>query len=287
MMIARPERPSLAGGSHTYARCALPTFNCLSSEPLPALRHAMPRHATLRCSAMSLSLLTPPPPPLPLPVFPIGSDSVSSARVFIQLAGYKLYIYLFLVAGYVLNAVLHCFGQSGSYKLPDSTRSANQPPNLTVLSGTGSITATSSSSTPIARQSKSGSALSQALYVSHAAAGSSGGGNGGGNGAASSSSSTENSDLMIRLRESIKQKEEFLKSPVPTTISSSSSSSTNTPGTNGNQAQSSPAQQQQQNSSSKRHSSISISISFPHTLRRELQQVLQLPHRHVVAIRCS
>ncbi|XP_034672245.1 uncharacterized protein LOC117903844 isoform X4 [Drosophila subobscura] len=51
---------------------------------------------------------------------------------------------------------------------------------------------------------------------------------------------------MIRLRESIKQKEEFLKSPVPNTISSSSSSSTTTPGTNGNQAQSSPAQQQQQ-----------------------------------------
>ncbi|XP_032308313.1 serine-rich adhesin for platelets isoform X2 [Drosophila ananassae] len=115
----------------------------------------------------------------------------------------------------------------------------NQPANLTVLSA-GPATSTP---LPTARQPKPSS---QALYAagpssaagqvatgSAAAAGAgSGHGQGGGRG--------DNNDLMIRLRESIKQKEEFLKSPVPPSMSSSAGS----PSTNGNQLQSSPAQQQ-------------------------------------------
>lgn len=89
--------------------------------------------------------------------------------------------------------------------------SANQPPNLTVLANT---TAT----TPTARQPKS----AVALYAVNA-------------------SGPENSDLMIRLRESIKQKEEFLKSPLPSGVLSASASSG---AANGNAAQSSPQQAQ-------------------------------------------
>jgi len=95
--------------------------------------------------------------------------------------------------------------------------SANQPPNLTVL---GSTTAT----TPTTRQPKSAVALSQALYAVNA-------------------SGTDNSDLMIRLRESIKQKEEFLKSPLPSGVLSASASVASASSSNGNASQSSPHQQ--------------------------------------------
>ncbi|XP_030379307.1 rho GTPase-activating protein 21 isoform X2 [Scaptodrosophila lebanonensis] len=100
----------------------------------------------------------------------------------------------------------------------------NQPPNLTVLPGTTVAGGTATGIVlplPNARQPKSAAALSHALYV--AAAGNNGGN--GGNGG-------DNSDLMIRLRESIKQKEEFLKSPLPTP-------------SNGNATQSAAQQQQQ------------------------------------------
>jgi len=107
--------------------------------------------------------------------------------------------------------------------------SANQPPNLTVLSSSSATT----TPTPTARQPKSATSHNQALYAVGAGPSSAAG-----SGSGSLSGGSENSDLMIRLRESIKQKEEFLKSPVPASMSSASS-------INGNQAQSSsPAQQQ-------------------------------------------
>ncbi|KAL7745107.1 hypothetical protein ACLKA6_008167 [Drosophila palustris] len=101
--------------------------------------------------------------------------------------------------------------------LSSSFTRANQPPNLTVL---GSTKAT----TPTTRQPKSAVALSQALYAVNA-------------------SGADNSDLMIRLRESIKQKEEFLKSPLPSGVLSASGSVSSS---NGNASQSSPHQQQLQ-----------------------------------------
>nr|NP_608396.2 Rho GTPase activating protein at 19D, isoform A [Drosophila melanogaster]AAF50897.2 Rho GTPase activating protein at 19D, isoform A [Drosophila melanogaster] len=106
---------------------------------------------------------------------------------------------------------------------------ANQPPNLTVLSASSAT----NTPTPTARQPKSATSHNQALYAVGAGPSSAAG-----SGSGSLSGGSENSDLMIRLRESIKQKEEFLKSPVPASMSSASS-------INGNQAQSSsPAQQQ-------------------------------------------
>ncbi|XP_037727388.1 uncharacterized protein LOC119558185 isoform X3 [Drosophila subpulchrella] len=119
---------------------------------------------------------------------------------------------------------------------------ANQPPNLTVLSASSATN--TPTPTPTARQPKSSTALSQALYAVSAGPGpSSSSAAGSGTGSGPHSGGSENSDLMIRLRESIKQKEEFLKSPVPASLSSSASASS----TNGNQAQSSsPAAQQQQ-----------------------------------------
>ncbi|XP_050743601.1 serine-rich adhesin for platelets isoform X2 [Drosophila biarmipes] len=113
---------------------------------------------------------------------------------------------------------------------------ANQPPNLTVLSASSATN--TPTPTPTARQPKSSTALSQALYAGPGSGPSSSAAAGSGQGPHSGGS--ENSDLMIRLRESIKQKEEFLKSPVPACLSASASSATN-----GNQAQSSsPAAQQ-------------------------------------------
>ncbi|KMZ10804.1 serine-rich adhesin for platelets isoform X4 [Drosophila simulans] len=106
---------------------------------------------------------------------------------------------------------------------------ANQPPNLTVLSASSAT----NTPTPTARQPKSATSHNQALYAVGAGPSSAAG-----SGSGSLSGGSENSDLMIRLRESIKQKEEFLKSPVPASMTSASS-------INGNQAQSSsPAQQQ-------------------------------------------
>lgn len=100
--------------------------------------------------------------------------------------------------------------------LPSSVCSANQPPNLTVLANT-------TASTPTGRQPKS----AVALYAVNA-------------------SGPENSDLMIRLRESIKQKEEFLKSPLPSGVLSASASASGG-AANGNAAatQSSPQSQAQ------------------------------------------
>ncbi|XP_044779476.1 rho GTPase-activating protein gacF isoform X5 [Drosophila simulans] len=112
---------------------------------------------------------------------------------------------------------------------PNSENSANQPPNLTVLSASSAT----NTPTPTARQPKSATSHNQALYAVGAGPSSAAG-----SGSGSLSGGSENSDLMIRLRESIKQKEEFLKSPVPASMTSASS-------INGNQAQSSsPAQQQ-------------------------------------------
>ncbi|XP_070075124.1 rho GTPase-activating protein 21-A isoform X1 [Drosophila takahashii] len=121
---------------------------------------------------------------------------------------------------------------------------ANQPPNLTVLSASSATN--TPTPTPTARQPKSATVLSQALYagVGVGAGPSSAGGSGSGSGSLSGGS--ENSDLMIRLRESIKQKEEFLKSPVPASLSSSNSASSSTNGNQAPQSSSSPAQQQQQ-----------------------------------------
>ncbi|XP_054730516.1 rho GTPase-activating protein 21 isoform X3 [Anastrepha obliqua] len=97
-----------------------------------------------------------------------------------------------------LDAVLNCFCRM----CQSPCRSSQPPPNLTVLSR---------------QQQQQHQHQQHQLYHSHSAAAAAAAANSAFYAPASGVGAVDTSELMIRLRESIKQKEEFLKSPLPHT----------------------------------------------------------------------